>query len=146
MLKVYGCRIFTHPYRLINNAASLCSSQHCFYGLPCPPIVEVDTQELLGLQLAHFFATPKHGYRLIWESQPYTGSTPAGNILISAAISYSTLFQLRLQDPFELYSVQAYPERPFSDISFTIYSQQTTMFEVSSRTPSCRARRYKRRS
>ena len=39
MLKVYGCRIFTHPYRLINNAASLYSSQHCFYSLPCPPIV-----------------------------------------------------------------------------------------------------------
>ena len=29
------------------------------------------------------------GYRFIWDSQPHIGSTPAGNILISAAILYS---------------------------------------------------------
>lgn len=31
------------------------------------------------------------GYKFIWESQPYVGSTPAGNILLSAAILYSGL-------------------------------------------------------
>ena len=31
----------------------------------------------------------KCGYRFIWDSQPYIGSTPAGNILMSAAILYS---------------------------------------------------------
>ena len=31
------------------------------------------------------------GYRFIWESQPYIGGTPAGNILMSAAILYSCL-------------------------------------------------------
>ena len=29
------------------------------------------------------------GYRFVWESQPFVGVTPAGNILTSAAILYS---------------------------------------------------------
>ena len=101
MLKVYGRRIFTHPYRLINNAASLCSNQHCFYGLPCPqPYCRSRYTRVSRATVGSFLWSPRHGYRLIWESQPYTGSTPAGNILISAAILYSGLIQAKASRPF----------------------------------------------
>ena len=86
-----GQRIFTHPYLLINNAASLCLSQHCFYCLPCASIVEVDTQEFLRLQLAHFFILPRHVPDVAIGLFGRASRTLVALLLMSAAISYSGL-------------------------------------------------------
>ena len=96
-LKVYDVgqrRIFTLPYLLINNAASLFESALlllftvCSY---CRSRYTRVSKAIIGSFLRITQTCSRCGYRFIWESQPYIGGTPAGNILMSAAILYSGL-------------------------------------------------------
>ena len=53
------------------------------------------------------------GYRFIWDSQPYIGSTPAGNILISAAILYSSVIPAKALRVFQTLNCSSISRKTF---------------------------------
>ena len=98
MLKVYGCRseedihssLPPHKQRcfIVFESALLLLFTVCSY---CRSRYTRVSKATVGSFLRIPHTCSRCGYRFIWESQPYIGSTPASNILISAAILYSSL-------------------------------------------------------
>lgn len=81
----------------------------------CHEVCEVDMRKREGTSINVHQSCKFCGHQRIWESQPFIGRIPAGNLLLSAAILYATPMFSKVQRMFQFMNVLCISKTTYYD-------------------------------